>query len=33
MPPDILKLVNPNLVVPLVAYLAHDTCAETGSVF
>jgi hypothetical protein len=33
MPPDVLKTVNPNLVVPLVAYLCHDTCTETGSVF
>jgi hypothetical protein len=33
MPPDVLKLVNPTLVVPLVAYLAHDTCTENGSVF
>ena len=33
MPPDVLKLVNPSLVVPLVAYLAHDTCTENGSVF
>lgn len=33
MPPDVLKLVNPSLVVPLVAYLAHDSCTENGSVF
>ncbi len=33
MPPDVLKLVNPSLVVPLVAYLSHDTCTENGSVF
>jgi len=24
MPPEILKTVNPNLVVPLVAYLCHE---------
>lgn len=33
MPPDILKNVNPALVVPLVAYLCHESCTETGSVF
>ena len=33
MPPDVLKTVNPSLVVPLVAYLCHDSCEETGSVF
>lgn len=33
MPPDVLATVNPNLVVPLVAYLCHDTTTETGSVF
>ena len=26
MPPDVLKTVNPNLVVPLVAYLCHESC-------
>ena len=33
MPPDVLATVKPELVVPLVAYLCHDTCTETGSVF
>lgn len=33
MPPDVLKLVNPSLVVPLVAYLCHESCKENGSVF
>lgn len=33
MPPDYLENVKPELVVPLVAYLCHDTCEETGSVF
>jgi len=33
MPPDILKTVQPELVVPLVAYLCHESCQETGSVF
>lgn len=33
MPPDVLKLVNPSLVVPLVAYLCHESCTENGSVF
>ena len=33
MPPDILKTVQPELVVPLVAYLCHESCQENGSVF
>jgi len=33
MPPEVLKTVNPSLVVPLVAYLCHDSCNETGSIF
>lgn len=33
MPPDILATVKPQLVVPLVAYLAHESNKENGSVF
>lgn len=33
MPPDILKTVQPEYVVPLVAFLCHDSCTENGSVF
>jgi NAD(P)-dependent dehydrogenase (short-subunit alcohol dehydrogenase family) len=33
MPPDVLKAVNPSLVVPLVAYLSHDSCKENGGLF
>jgi hypothetical protein len=33
MPESILKTVNPSLVVPLVAYLSHESCTETGSLF
>lgn len=33
MPPDVLANLKPALVAPLVAYLCHDTCEETGSVF
>ena len=33
MPPDILATVKPQLIVPLVAYLAHESNQETGSVF
>lgn len=33
MPPDYLENVKPELVVPLVAYLCHESCKETGSVF
>jgi hypothetical protein len=28
-----LKNLDPKFVVPLVAYLAHDTCQENGSLF
>jgi hypothetical protein len=33
MPPEVLKTVNSSLVVPLVAYLCHESNKETGSVF
>lgn len=33
MPPDYLENVSPKLVVPLVAYLCHDSNTDTGSVF
>jgi len=33
MPPDILANVKPHLVVPLVAYLAHESNKETGNVY
>jgi NAD(P)-dependent dehydrogenase (short-subunit alcohol dehydrogenase family) len=33
MPPDVLANLKPSLVAPLVAYLCHDSCQETGSVF
>ena len=33
MPSDALANLKPALVVPLVAYLTHDSCEETGSVF
>ena len=33
MPPDLLKMVQPANIVPLVAYLAHDSCEENGSLF
>jgi multifunctional beta-oxidation protein len=32
MPPDVMKTVGPALVVPLVAYLCHESNTETGSV-
>jgi len=32
-PPDVLKMVKTDLIVPLVAYLCHDSCTETGSIF
>ena len=33
VPPDVLKSVNSSLVIPLVAYLCHESCKETGNVF
>ena len=33
MPPDVLAMVKPSNIVPLVAYLSHDSCTENGSVF
>jgi multifunctional beta-oxidation protein len=33
MPPDILASLKPDFVVPLVAYLCHDSCTENGSIF
>lgn len=33
MTPDQLKPMRPELVSPLVTYLSHDECAETGSLF
>jgi NAD(P)-dependent dehydrogenase (short-subunit alcohol dehydrogenase family) len=33
MTPDQLKPMRPELVSPLVAYLVHDRCRETGSLF
>ena len=33
MPPDVLQTVKPELVVPLVAYLCHESCNESGGMF
>ncbi len=33
LPPDVLKHLGPEYVSPLVAWLAHEDCAETGAVF
>jgi NAD(P)-dependent dehydrogenase (short-subunit alcohol dehydrogenase family) len=33
LPPQALENLKPQYVVPLVAYLAHDSCKETGSIF
>lgn len=33
LPEEALKYMNPEFVVPLVAYLVHESCEETGSVF
>ena len=31
--PDILEILHPTNVVPMVLYLAHETCQENGSLF
>ncbi|KAI8588220.1 peroxisomal hydratase-dehydrogenase-epimerase [Geranomyces variabilis] len=33
MPPDMLAALKPEFVVPLVAYLVHESTEETGSIF
>jgi len=33
MPPEVLSKLDPKYVVPLVAYLSHDSCSENGSLF
>lgn len=33
LPPDMLAALKPEFVVPVVAYLCHDSCKETGSIF
>ncbi|GAM17502.1 hypothetical protein SAMD00019534_006770 [Acytostelium subglobosum LB1] len=33
MPPDLLALMKPEFVVPLVLYLCHESTTETGSIF
>ncbi|MGH7269078.1 MAG: SDR family NAD(P)-dependent oxidoreductase, partial [Polyangiaceae bacterium] len=33
LPPDLVAALKPEFVSPLVAWLCHDTCEETGSLF
>ncbi|KAJ3093174.1 hypothetical protein HK102_003582 [Quaeritorhiza haematococci] len=33
MPPDMLAALKPEFVVPVVAYLCHESCKENGSIF
>jgi 3-hydroxyacyl-CoA dehydrogenase/3a,7a,12a-trihydroxy-5b-cholest-24-enoyl-CoA hydratase len=33
MPPDMLKNLKPEYVSPLVSYLCHESCTETGGLF
>src|SRR5580692_12016046 len=33
LPPDLLAALKPEFVSPLVAYLAHESCEENGSLF
>ena len=33
MPPPVLEALKPEYVAPFVAYLAHESCEENGSLF
>ncbi|CAG2255325.1 HSD17B4 [Mytilus edulis] len=33
MPPDVVQTLKPEYVAPLVLYLTHDSCEESGSLF
>ena len=33
MPPEMLANMSPEMIVPLVAYLVHDTTTENGQLF
>jgi len=33
MPPDLVKALKPDFVAPLVAFLCHESCKETGGVY
>lgn len=33
MPKEVLDKLQPKYIVPLVAYLSHESCTENGSVF
>lgn len=33
LPPEILKNLKPERVIPLVAFLCHDKCTETGGIY
>lgn len=33
MPPDMLKMLKPDFVAPVVGYLSHDSCEENGGLF
>ena len=33
MPPEMLQALRPEYIAPVVAYLVHESCQETGSVF
>jgi multifunctional beta-oxidation protein len=33
MPPEMLAALKPEFIVPLVAYLCHDSCKENGALF
>lgn len=33
LPKEVLENIKPEYVAPLVAYLCHDTCEETGGLF
>lgn len=33
MPPDLVEALKPEYVAPVVAYLCHESCPDSGSLF
>ena len=33
VPPGILELVSPELIPPVLGYLCHETCNDSGEIF
>ncbi len=33
LPPEVLKMLHPSLVAPIVTYLAHESCKHSGDCY